>query len=438
MMNVYMNKKNERMEKMSKDYIAALKMRVRFILVIGALLVVTISSVQGPAPLGDTWYVDSIDGDDLTGTGTSSAPFKTITHALDVASSWDTIRVEVGEPYDAANGEVFPIEMKRGVDIQGIWIPVIDGTIKPTISGGASYAIPGTERFVSVLGADDASISGFKFIAISTSDSPSETSILCNSTSPIIQHNLFTGVDGHAGITTLGNAHPVIRDNYFTGWRVPSFSLAWGITAYEESYPLVESNDFVGIGGVDCTDYSHVTFDGNTFSCVRQGIVARSESNPTIVNNTLTGNRNCGIFIGENSTPMIQNNVITDNPTGIYISCAGSMDPDPDIGGGGRSHGGNTFNNIDWDLENRCGNDIMARDNRWSSSPCLDFIDANDIYDDDEDALSGAVDFSTFGMICRLAPPRLIPGRGLYPFLGVIVIASLLVVAYFVRRRKRA
>lgn len=95
-------------------------------------------------------------------------------------------------------------------------------------------------------------------------------------------------------------------------------------------------------------------------------------------------------------------------------------------------------NNIDWDLENLCGNEIMARDNRWSSSPCLDFIDANDIYDDDENAFSGAVDFSTFGMICSIpASPRLTPWRPLYPFIGVIVIASLLVVAYFVWIRKR-
>lgn len=420
---------------MSKDYIAALKRRIRFILVIGALLVVTISSVQGQAPLGDTWYVDSIDGDDLTGTGTSSEPFKTITHALDVATSWDTIRVEVGD-YDAANGEVFPIEMKCGVDIQGIPRPIIDGRLMPRIRGGASYAIPSATRFVSVLGADDASISGFKFIAISGSPG---TSIMCNSTSPIIQDNLFTGEGGHAGITTLGNAHPTIRDNDFTGWRVPSWSLIWGITVYGESYPIIESNDFSGIGGVDCTDYSHPTIDGNTFSCTGTGISTKGCSNPTIVNNTIAGNEGYGIIIRMSSTPMIQDNVITDYPTGIFVGGASEPPPDPDIGGGGRSHGGNNFNNIDWDLENWCGNDIMARDNQWSSSPCLDFIDANDIYDDDENALSGAVDFSTFGMICSIrAPPRLIPWRGLYPFLGVIVIASLLVVAYFVRRRKRA
>jgi len=259
---------------------------------------------------------------------------------------------------------------------------------------------------------------------------------LCNSTSPIIQHNLFTGVDGHAGITTLGTAHPTIRDNYFTGWISPSFSLNWGITVYGESYPRIESNDFVGKGGVDCTAQSNPIIDRNTFSCTGTDISTKGWSNATIINNTITGSGDDGIIIRMSSTPMIQDNVIADNPTGIYISAGG--DPDPDIGGGGRSHGGNTFNNIDWDLENLCGNDIMAKDNRWPSSPCLDFIDANDIYDDDENAFSGAVDFSTFGMICMIpASPRLIPWRPLYPFICVIVIASLLVVAYFVRRRKR-
>lgn len=410
-----MNKKNERMEKMSKDYIAALKMRIRIILVIGALLVVTMSSVQG-APVGDTWYVDSMDGRDLPGRGTSSfEPFETITYALYVASSGDTILVKGGN-YNAANGEVFPIEMKRGVDIQGILRPISDSfgpprNIMPYIRGGASYAIPEATRFVSVLGADDASISGFGFMAITVSPETPGTSILCNSTSPIIQDNLFRGLGGHAGITTLGNAHPTIRINNFTGgWIFPKeWTLNWGITVYGESYPMIKWNNFssCSVGGVDCTDHSHPTIDGNTFSSGNIGISTKGWSNSTIVNNTIAGNELWGIVIRMSSTPMIQDNVITDNPTGIFIAMHTSPGtesepgPDPDIGGGGRSHGGNTFiNNTDWDLENWCGNDIMARDNQWSSYQCTNFIDANDIYDDDENALSGAVDFfsTRFGM----------------------------------------
>jgi parallel beta-helix repeat protein len=351
-----------------------------------------------PAPT--TWSVNSEDGNDVTGTGSTDHPFKTITHALNSAHSGDTIRVEVGLPYDAANGEVFPLGMKRGVDIQGVCIPVINGRIMPVISGGARYDIPESTRgrYVSVLGADDASISGFRFDIINSPGTAAGgnadgTAILCNATSPTIEDNLFSGV-GHAGITTLGNAHPIIRDNDFTG------SLNWGITVYGESYPTIESNDFSGNNGVDCTDHSHPTIDGNTFTCVSTGISTKGWSDALISNNTITRNGDWGIMVRMDSTPVIQDNIITDNPTGIYIAPGGTLNPD--IGGGGRSHGDNEFNNTIWDIENMNPNNIAARNNHWISHCCED-IDAR-VYDDDEIAVYGAVDFGPC-IICRAIMP---------------------------------
>jgi parallel beta-helix repeat protein len=377
---------------MCKGYINKI-IRRSFISVIVALLVLSSPLVSW----GATWYVNSRDGNDLTGTGTSASPFKTITHALEVSSDGDNIRVEVGEIYDITNGEVFPIRIKRGVNIQGMWIPIIDGRLMPEIRGGARYDIPDSPigRFVTILCADDASISGFHFVSINSSIGVSDgSSILCDSTSTIIQDNVFDG-DGHAGVTTLGNAHPIIRDNDFTG------NVVWGITAYGESYPQIESNDFSALNGVDCTAYSHPVIDGNTFSCRSTGISTKGWSDATIINNTITENGSMGIIVRMDSTPMIQDNVITENPTGIWIN---QGNPNPDLGGGGRSHGGNTFNNTEWDIENRTSNNIMARNNQWSHSPCCESIDSEDIHDDDENPMYGAVDFSPCSVCTMVAP----------------------------------
>ncbi len=62
------------------------------------------------------------------------------------------------------------------------------------------------------------------------------------------------------------------------------------------------------------------------------------------------------------STPAIQGNTIKQNPVGIYIATGGATRPD--IGGGGRSTGGNIFqDNSQYDIENRNTVDIMATGN---------------------------------------------------------------------------
>ncbi|MEW6418916.1 MAG: DUF1565 domain-containing protein [Nitrospirota bacterium] len=392
---------------MFKVYINKTKIRRSFISVIAVLLVLSSPLVSW----GATWYVNSRDGNDLTGIGTSASPFKTITHALEVSSHGDNIRVEVGGIYDITNGEIFPIRMKNGVNIQGMWIPAVDGRLMPEISGGARYDIPDSPigRFVTILCADDASISGFRLVSINSSIGASDgTSVLCDSTSTIIQENLFTG-DGHAGVTTLGNAHPIIRDNDFTG------NVVWGITVYGESYPEISNNDFSGMNGVDCTDHSHPIIDGNTFSCRSTGISTKGWADATITNNTITENGSMGIIVRMDSTPIIQDNVITNNPTGIWIN---EGNPNPDMGGGGRSNGGNIFNNNNWDIENRTRNNIMARNNQWSHSPCCESIDSDDIYDDDEYPMYGAVDFGPC-LACTMAtlipePPPELPHESLF------------------------
>lgn len=72
----------------------------------------------GPGPaVPQVLYVDAVTGSDAN-PGSSSAPFKTITHALLVVQPGKEIRVRPGE-YDAANGEVFPMIVPQYVTLRG-------------------------------------------------------------------------------------------------------------------------------------------------------------------------------------------------------------------------------------------------------------------------------------------------------------------------------
>jgi len=72
-------------------------------------------------------FVDANLGSDTLGLGTSAAPFRSITHALSVVSSPDTIQLGPGL-YGAPTGEVYPLVVPDGVNLvdssltQAAWI----------------------------------------------------------------------------------------------------------------------------------------------------------------------------------------------------------------------------------------------------------------------------------------------------------------------------
>lgn len=344
------------------------------------------------APAKMTYYVNSKTGSDSTGTGAETKPLKTITMAVSRARSGDTVMVESANKYDAANGEVFPIRLKSGMTLtrkkviaSGSMVPV---SPNPVISGGARYDIPDSPegRYPSIIGADNAVISSLSFSIVNSPGGTHDgTAILCDGTSPTIEKCSFSGT-AHAGITTLGTAHPKISDNNFAG------NLNWGITAYGESYPTISKNTFSTLNGIDCTASSHPSIENNKISCGSAGISTKGSANPTITGNTVNGNGDYGIIVRMDSTPAIQGNTIKQNPVGIYIATGGATRPD--IGGGGRSTGGNTFqDNTQYDIENRNAVDVMATGNTWGTICCED-IDSR-IYDKEDDPMYGTVSYGT-------------------------------------------
>src|SRR5262245_31038310 len=78
------------------------------------------SSYGGGGGGGSTqtdYYVNALLGLD-TYAGTSGQPFKTITHALAVATSGKTVHVAPGV-YDVGNGETFPLVVPAGALLVG-------------------------------------------------------------------------------------------------------------------------------------------------------------------------------------------------------------------------------------------------------------------------------------------------------------------------------
>jgi uncharacterized repeat protein (TIGR01451 family) len=74
-----------------------------------------VSSVPGVV---NTLYVDPVNGNDVSGTGSAATPWRSIKRALQTAASGDTINALPGT-YSTATGEVFPINWLPGVKLVG-------------------------------------------------------------------------------------------------------------------------------------------------------------------------------------------------------------------------------------------------------------------------------------------------------------------------------
>lgn len=83
-----------------------------------------------------TYCVDSATGNDGN-TGAADNPFKTITHALSLATSGDLVFVRPGT-YDLANGETFPLALPDGVTLVGNESNKGVGASPTEIVGGAT------------------------------------------------------------------------------------------------------------------------------------------------------------------------------------------------------------------------------------------------------------------------------------------------------------
>ena len=140
------------------------------------------------------YYVDAVNGSDVTGDGSVGAPWQTISHALSqVAAPGSEIRVAAGM-YDEALGESFPLTMNPGVSLSGV------GYTDTVIWGNPVNAAVYFPR--SAVYSETTSLSGFTI-------AHGESGVLVEARgasypSPIIEENWITG-NGRGVFLALGS-----------------------------------------------------------------------------------------------------------------------------------------------------------------------------------------------------------------------------------------
>jgi parallel beta-helix repeat protein len=249
-------------------------------------------------------YVNPTKGNDQAD-GSERSPFRTITHALQIAQPNSVIQLAAGT-YSAETGESFPLVMKPGVTIQGDGDRLGQDTV---IQGGGVYASPTfAEQNVAVLGANQAQLIGVTV----TNPNGRGYGLWIESTNPTILNSTFTN-STRDGISVAGNSTPTLKGNVFM------LNGGSGISIFGSSRPDVRSNQFVRTGF---------------------GINVAQNAAPQIIDNRISQNR-VGIVIQASARPVLRGNTIEDSERDGLVAIAQSQ---PDLGTAAEP-GNNTFIN---------------------------------------------------------------------------------------------
>nr|WP_263012738.1 DUF1565 domain-containing protein [Laspinema sp. D3b] len=255
-------------------------------------------------------FVNPAQGNDTSGNGSESAPFKTITQALRQAKPNTTIRLGPGT-YSAETGESFPLMLKPQVALEGDPSNRGRGII---IQGGGPYLSRSSARQnVALVAADGASLSGITL----TNDNSSGYALWIESASMEVTGNTFTG-SGHDGISVVGNSAPTIRGNHFVE------NGANGITIYGTSRPQLVENVFERTGfGINIGQKSEPILTGNQVRQNRDGVVIHGSARPVLRNNQIEINEENGVVAVGNSRPDMGT---SGDPGGNVVRNNGLMD----------------------------------------------------------------------------------------------------------------
>jgi parallel beta-helix repeat protein len=232
------------------------------------VLVLAAAAVACDDPTGISlrgdYFVSAASGSD-TYDGSSGAPFKTITKALSVADSGDTIIVAPGR-YDAALGETFPLVIPDWVELIGDEPNKGGGTTPTLIFGGGPT--DGTIHTAIEPGAH-VTIAGFS-IRDSTPPVPNPTGILVRRDGVTIRNNRLVDNGEFGMIASDSAAGGVVAGNVIAGNGTAGIGfIGGGVSSRVENNTITGNNFGVyydGTGG-DLGGGASASAGGNTLSC---------------------------------------------------------------------------------------------------------------------------------------------------------------------------
>jgi hypothetical protein len=234
---------------------------------------------EGTTPPIDTFRRNGVN---IVVTGMANlivGPGGLIQPAIDAASVGDTVRVEAGNYNE-------DIQLRSGVNVVG-------AGYNETILKGT-----GTRSVVTATGVTDARLEGFKIYGSGTGLGMAGISI--DGGTVQIANNLITG--NIRGVSVSGGSSAIVRNNIVreNGNGTDAF-LDYGIICLS-STPLIANNLVINNAGA-----------GIYFAWA-------ASSGAQVINNTVAGNNDQGVWCNEQADVVIKNNILTGNSTGISAS----------------------------------------------------------------------------------------------------------------------
>ena len=263
----------------------------------------------------------------LTATIAVPDDYSTIQAAINAANYGDTVSVRAGTYSPSTNGEMFPINMRNGVNL---------------IGEGADSCVLDAEMTNCVILCDGITdtatiIEGFSITngGIFYDGEPGVGGgiVCCYGSSPTIAHNTLTGnsAEWGGGITCEIGSSPTITNNTITGNHPPKGGGIWCKDSTSNptiTNNIIYENSGTYFGGIICWLGSSPTITNNTVSgniAVFGGGILASEPGTTITNNIITGNialemgGGLGAELGSSAT--ITYNDVWDNAPIDYYDC---------------------------------------------------------------------------------------------------------------------
>jgi parallel beta-helix repeat protein len=192
------------------------------------LIVNSSGAFQATGPCLNTFVVNATTGLD-SNTGAAGSPFKTITHALSLTGSGDTVQVQPGT-YDVINGEIYPIAVPAGVSLIGDEVNKGMGGTPTVISGDGVVSGGLTGAIKAGIGA---TIAGFQI-----ADTVGNFTVYLGANGITLRNNTMPGPSTNAAIYFDSSSNHFITGNVGQNNN-------WGILAQgTASGSRIENNNF--------------------------------------------------------------------------------------------------------------------------------------------------------------------------------------------------